>query len=114
MERFPLIEAHRQPAERRLRLTWADGHSAELDYDYLRGWCPCAGCQGHSGLRIVYQPPKKPVDLQRIEPVGNYALSFLWSDGHGTGIYKFDYLRSLCPCPACTAARDGAQPSVEA
>ena len=91
-----LIEAHRLPRERRLRLTWDDGYSAEPGYDYLRGWCPCAGCQGHSGLKIVFHPPKRPVQLENIEPVGNYALSFLWSDGHGTGIYKFDFLRRLC------------------
>ena len=34
--------------------------------------------------------------------VGNYALAFDWSDGHGTGIYAFDRLRADCPCPICT------------
>jgi hypothetical protein len=33
--------------------------------------------------------------------VGNYALAFAWSDGHSTGIYTFEYLRKLCPCPQC-------------
>jgi hypothetical protein len=33
--------------------------------------------------------------------VGNYALSFAWSDGHQTGIYTFGHLRDLCPCPQC-------------
>jgi DUF971 family protein len=33
--------------------------------------------------------------------VGNYALTFTWSDGHATGIYPYDRLRGLCPCLEC-------------
>lgn len=95
-----LTEVRRLPEERKMRLTWSDGHRGEPGYDYLRGWCPCAGCQGH-GLTIRYQPPAAPVTADRIEPVGNYAISILWSDGHGTGIYRFDYLRQICPCDDC-------------
>jgi DUF971 family protein len=90
-----LIEARRLPEERRLRLTWSDGHVAEYSYDVLRGWCPCAGCQGHTGLKIRYQPAAKPVTIESIQPVGNYALSFAFSDGHGTGIYRYDFLREI-------------------
>ena len=96
-----LTEARRLPEEGRLRLTWSDGHVAEYGYDYLRGWCPCAGCQGHSGFKIRYQPPPKPVTAESIKPVGNYAISIAWSDGHGTGIYRFDFLREICPCGRC-------------
>lgn len=96
-----LTEARRLPDQEALRLTWSDGHQAEFGYRYLRGWCPCAACQGHTGLAIRYRPPSGPVHAERIEPVGNYAISILWSDGHGTGIYRYDFLRRLCPCPAC-------------
>ena len=98
------VEARRLPVERRLRLTWSDGHVGEYDYDYLRGYCPCASCQGHTALSIRFQPPASPVALQSIAPVGNYALSFLFSDGHATGIYRFDFLRAICPCPRCREA----------
>src|SRR4051812_32953019 len=91
-----LTEARRLPEERRLRLPWSDGHSAEYPYVSLRGWCPCAGCQGHSTLKIRFQPPAKPVDAQSIQPVGNYAISIAFSDGHGTGIYRYDFLREIC------------------
>ena len=64
-----LTEVRRMPEERRLRLTWTDGHVAEYDYDYLRGWCPCAGCQGHSGFKIRYQPP----GLLPFEPLGTFS-----------------------------------------
>jgi DUF971 family protein len=92
-----LTEARRLPEERRLRLTWSDGHSAEYPFDDLRGWCPCAGCQGHSNLEIQYHPPAHPVTITSIQPVGNYAISIAFSDGHGTGIYRYDFLRRLCP-----------------
>ncbi len=103
------VEARRLPEERRLRLTWNDGHVGEYGYQLLRGWCPCAMCQGHSVLELTFHPPAQPVEPRRIEPVGNYGLSFLWSDGHGTGIYRFEYLRQLCPCPRCATGGEGAR-----
>ncbi len=102
-----LTEVRRLPEEGRLRLTWSDGHVGELPYDYLRGWCPCAGCQGHVGLHLDHQPPPHPVTAESITPVGNYAISIVWSDRHSTGIYRFDYLRRLCPCAACGGAKAG-------
>lgn len=102
-----LTEVRRLPEEGRLRLTWSDGHSAEYAHDYLRGWCPCAGCQGHSFMKIRYQPPASPVTIESIKPVGNYAISFAFSDGHGTGIYRYDFLREICPCPQCGGGAEG-------
>jgi DUF971 family protein len=96
-----LVEARRLPEAGRLRLTWSDGHQAEFDYDYLRGWCPCAVCQGHAAFKVAYHPPGGPVRLETIQPVGNYGLSLAFSDGHATGIYRFDFLREICPCPRC-------------
>ena len=40
-----------------------------------------------------------------IRGVGNYAIELRWHDGHSTGIYTYDYLRSLCPCSSCSAER---------
>jgi hypothetical protein len=36
-----------------------------------------------------------------IHRVGRYALQFVWSDGHDTGICPCDHLRAICPCDAC-------------
>ena len=44
-------------------------------------------------------------DLQAIEPVGRYALRPVWRDGHDTGLFTYEYLRELCPCPECAADR---------
>jgi DUF971 family protein len=76
-----------------LEMTWADGVKHAYPHDILRGYCPCAGCQGHSGeIRLV---SGGDLDLREIEQVGNYALSFTWGDGHASGIYTFRYLRRL-------------------
>lgn len=90
-----LTELRRLPDERAVRLTFSDGMTAELGYDLLRGYCPCAGCQGHWAEAVRYSPPPQPVEPSTVTPVGNYAVSFHWSDGHATGIYRFDFLRKI-------------------
>jgi DUF971 family protein len=85
-----------------VRITWSDGHVGEYVYAYLRGWCPCAGCQGHGNDQRFLTVPDAA--LTGIQAVGNYALSFTWAGGHDTGIYSYSYLRKLCPCPECVAA----------
>lgn len=45
------------------------------------------------------------VTVESAELVGNYAVRFVWRDGHDTGIYEFRALRDLCPCDACRARR---------
>ena len=111
MDEIYLNEIRRQPQRRQLRLTFSDGHSADYDYDYLRGFCPCAGCQGHGGGAVEFHPPARSVTPGTIEPVGNYAIAIGWSDGHTTGIYRFAFLRELCPCEKCAAQRSAAPAS---
>ena len=84
-------------------ITWNDGHFSSYPSWYLRENCPCAHCvEEFTGRRMILQG-SIPSTLERAEvaPVGNYALSFTWSDGHSTGIYSFDYLRRICPCAQC-------------
>lgn len=93
------VEVRRLRDERRLVVTWSDGHVSDFPYAYLRGWCPCAQCQGHGGQRRYIHADN--TDLVNIAVVGNYALSASWGDGHDTGIYSYQYLRELCPCSEC-------------
>lgn len=110
MKTLFLTEIRRQAEAQSFRLTWSDGHSADLPYALVRGYCPCAGCQGHGDGVVSFIEPKGTPKPTGIEPVGNYAVSIAWSDGHATGIYRFDYLRAICPCPACNDLRPGDPP----
>ena len=74
-------------------IQWEDGKIDQIPHSVLRGYCPCAGCQGHSGS-IAFQKDVN-LELRDIRSVGNYALSLAWGDGHSTGIYTFEYLRHL-------------------
>ena len=83
-----------------VRILWNDGHVGEYEETYLRGFCPCALCQGHGPQRRFIESPD--AKLTTINAVGNYAVELHWRDGHSTGIYTFEYLRALCPCPKCS------------
>lgn len=87
---------------REMRITWNDGHESLLPHDILRGYCPCATCQGHGGK--VHFIADGSRDLRELEQVGNYALSLSWGDMHSTGIYSYRYLRMLCQCEVCRPA----------
>jgi DUF971 family protein len=81
----------------RLRIRWKDGfESTHLPRD-LRLACPCAGCVDEMTGKRTLAPASVPPDIHplAIHYVGRYALQFVWSDGHQTGIYPFDYLRRL-------------------
>ena len=82
-------------------IDWGDGHKGVYPHEVLRGYCPCAGCQGHSGTISFIKAEGHQLEIDAIEPVGNYALAIKWFDGHDTGIYSYKYLRSLCQCPEC-------------
>lgn len=75
-------------------VSWADGHTCVYPNSILRGYCPCAHCQGHGGT-IEFVPGGNS-ELRDLQPVGNYALKLTWGDGHDTGLYSFRYLRELC------------------
>ncbi len=103
------IEVRRQADGPKVRIEWSDGHVSEYPWEYLRGWCPCAGCQGHGGERRFRSVGK--AELVEIFPIGRYALGFRWADGHATGIYSYRYLRELCPCCAPPVpAADSSEP----
>lgn len=91
---------------RTTEIDWADGHRGIYPHAVLRGYCPCAGCQGHSGTVSFLETNDTQQELDDIEMVGGYALALKWFDGHETGIYSFQFLRSLCQCDACRASRE--------
>ena len=78
---------------RTFEITFADGQAFRIPHRILRGYCPCASCQGHSGS-IRFVDAGDP-ELREIQQVGNYALELGWGDAHSTGIYTYVYLRRL-------------------
>ena len=83
-----------------LEVAWADGHHSRYPFRYLRGYCPCAECQGHVAGPMQWQNPEE-VSLVGVRLVGSYGITPVWSDGHQTGIYADELLRNICPCPEC-------------
>ena len=83
-----------------LGVVWDDGHESYYPGHYLRCACACAECVDEMSGRKVLQDDRVAKDVHVVEllPVGNYAISVRWSDGHETGIYAFERLRKLCPC----------------
>jgi DUF971 family protein len=79
------------------KITWADGVTCVYPNVLLRGYCPCAQCQGHGG-EINFVPGCNS-ELRQLETVGLYALKLEWGDGHDTGLYTFTYLRELAERP---------------
>jgi len=89
-------------------VTWDDGHRSLYTAEHLRWSCPCATCAGEWGrpglLEGVEQLPPDEFRLADVRSVGTYAIAPRWASGHQTGIYSFEYLRSLCECEECGSA----------
>ena len=81
-----------------VRVTWADGRVCDFTATYLRVNCSCAECVEEWTNRRLLDPASVPHDLRAEDylMVGRYAVQFLWSDAHYTGIYPFTALRALC------------------
>ena len=98
--RGPAIEPREimQEGEAGLRITWADERVCHYTAPALRRACPCAQCVNEwTGQRTLKpEAVSDSIQINDIAIVGRYALSFIWSDGHETGIYSFRYLRELC------------------
>lgn len=102
------VTANRQTGE--VTITWMDGHTSIYPFSLLRHACPCAECRGgHAHMRAEPDPDvfTLPIEdspttrLRSLEAVGAYAITIEWEDGHHYGIYNWNYLRALCPCPIC-------------
>lgn len=80
---------------RLLEIAFSDGKTFRLPYEYLRVNSPSAEVRGHGPGQEVLQVGKRGVEIRSLEPVGSYAVQPVFSDGHATGIYSWDYLYYL-------------------
>jgi len=85
-------------------VAWDDGHESYYGSYDLRCACPCAGCVDEITGEKILKRESVPRDVRPtgIHPVGHYGIAIRWSDGHDTGIYRFDVLRRLCSCESCS------------
>jgi DUF971 family protein len=87
------IRLHKKTAL--LELHYADGGIYSLPAEFLRVHSPSAEVRGHGKGQEVLQVEKMHVKIDKIDPVGHYAVQLHFSDSHSTGIYSWDYLREL-------------------
>jgi DUF971 family protein len=82
-----------------LTITWADGKVSLISARDLRWACPCAVCRGEWGrpgrLEGLSVLPDDELTLSDVRAVGSYGISPVWSSGHDSGIYSFEYLRAM-------------------
>ena len=83
-------------ASRTLELSFDDLGSISLSCEFLRVYSPSAEVRGHGQGQEVLQTGMRTIEITAIEPVGNYAIRPVFSDGHDSGIYSWDFLHSLC------------------
>ncbi len=84
----------------RLLIEWSDGGRRAYSWSKLREACPCATCREERDkppdpFRLLKPNELVPLAAVRVEPVGRYAYKITWSDGHDTGIYTLELLRTL-------------------
>ena len=82
-------------ASRVLEVGYSDGAQFRLPFELLRVYSPSAEVQGHGPGQEVLQYGKRNVEIVAIEPVGNYAIKPIFSDGHESGLYTWVYLYEL-------------------
>jgi DUF971 family protein len=82
-------------ASRVLEVGFADGSVFRIPFELMRVFSPSAEVQGHGPGQEVLQTGKREVGIVELEPIGNYAVKPVFSDGHDTGIYSWEYLYFL-------------------
>lgn len=88
-------QIHLHQRSRILEVTFEDDSNFKLPVEYLRVYSPSAEVQGHGPGQEVLQIGKEDVNIERIEPIGHYAVRLVFDDNHDSGLYSWDYLYEL-------------------
>ena len=84
-----------------LAIKWNDDEQSFISLKVLRDHCPCAFCSGEKDvLGNIYKGPAPVLNdssfqINGIQPVGYYGLQLYWKDGHNTGIFTGNLLKTL-------------------
>ncbi len=87
------IKLHQKSAI--FEISFAGGERFELPYEFLRVYTPSAEARGHGPGQETLQVGKRGVGILNVEPVGNYGIKPMFSDGHDSGIFSWDMLYRL-------------------
>jgi DUF971 family protein len=103
-----------------LEITWNDNMQFQIPIEALRKSCPCATCREKriaehapktpdpsDALRVLSLAETKPMRIESMQPIGNYAYGIKFSDGHDTGIFTLEFLRKLGEVVAESKTSDG-------
>ena len=80
---------------RLLEIAFSDGASFRIPFELMRVYSPSAEVKGHGPGQETLQTGKREVTIEALEPVGNYAVKPVFSDGHDSGLFTWDYLYEL-------------------
>ncbi len=99
----------------KFEIVWSDGHKSVYGYKHVRSMCQCAECvdEWTGEQRINDSLISDDVTYNNFEKVGNYAVTFSWSDGHVTGIYSYEFLKKICECEECGGEKQCKEHSME-
>jgi DUF971 family protein len=89
------IDIRLHQASRLLEIKFDNNMECMLSCEFLRVYSPSAEVRGHGHGQETLQVGKEDVNITAIEPIGNYAVRLVFSDGHNTGLYSWDYLYDL-------------------
>lgn len=89
------IDIRLHQTSRLLEIKFDNNTECKLSCEFLRVYSPSAEVRGHGHGQEVLQLDKENVNITAIEPIGNYAIKLVFSDGHDTGLYSWDYLYDL-------------------
>ena len=84
-----------------LEITWSDGPVYTYPLYGLRRNCPCVMCRGGHDKMQLFEPeafnltPKVGISIRKADQIGNHALQIHWSDGHNSGMYRWQTLRDI-------------------
>ncbi len=78
-----------------LEIEFSDGAAFRIPFELMRIYSPSAEVQGHGPGQEILQTGKRDVAVVALEPIGNYAVKPVFSDGHESGLFTWDYLYHL-------------------
>ena len=84
---------HYHQRSRKLDVKFSHGETASFSAEFLRVLSPSAEVRRHGKPVLVTN--KKNVTINKVLPVGHYAVKLVFDDGHDSGIYSWRYLHQL-------------------